>query len=59
MTPCDLWLRKPCSMLLDVRHTVGNFHLRRAAYLEMEDLVAMAVEGVRADVEKEAEDATS
>jgi len=56
MTPCDMWLRKPNSMLLNVYPTVVGVELRRTVDREMEDLVAMAVEGVRADVEEEAED---
>jgi len=56
MTPCDLFLRKPDSMLLGVYAAIEDRGLRVDVYRKTEKLVSSVIAGVRAKVEKEAED---
>ena len=59
MTPWDLLLRKPDSLLLGVYAAIEDRGLRVDVYRKMEKLVSSEIADIKADVEKEAEDETS
>ena len=59
MRHCNSGLKKPDSTLLYVYSTIGDVRLRMTVDLEVEEPVGMAIESVRVNLMKEAEDATS